>query len=170
MSHLPKHTWVFEADSRLLRFYRTVWGADPAKANFCKLFWSVVCAPIGVLAWPVRRVFRRELNFPEKVGRAFEEHPRVEAAIAAATILWPAGWAIYLLVRYAMLLADAFWQTLQRTVFGIGCVAILGGVIAGVVYLDRRRGTLRRVGRFLADGYRSVKSHTCPRIVLKDAA
>jgi hypothetical protein len=182
-----KHTWVFEADSRLLRFYATVWGADPAKANFCSLFWSVVLAPLGLVAFAVIAVGSRLAalisrrkrervalkdgpGIPARVGEVLSSPKARKIASGAlfiGLVVYAVGTCGYWLVLYAIELIKDPWNTLQWTVFCIGCLALVAGAIALLVLLDRR-GTLRRGGRFIADGYRSVKSNTCPQIVVRD--
>lgn len=194
-----KHTWVFEPDSRLLRFYATVWRADPAKADFCKLFWSVVLAPLAPVLWLLRGLLigsfaildrlwtpvsgrRRERNvelskvsgLPSRIASVFTRP--VPRRIGRGFVCGYLGAALlYTLGALVLEFVHDFHQAMF--VIGIVCsTLIVVAALIGLAVLFGERGIwkragdgLRRFGRFMADGYRSVKSNTCPRIVVRAA-
>jgi hypothetical protein len=185
-----KHTWEFEADSLLLRFYAAVWGADPQHADFCKLFWAVVLMPVGLFMvvpgrWLAHRfgphirrydarvdagLREREAQrhrSPREPGRAERFLARVAAFVASPRVRRIAGRILFgvgLIVGVG-LVGFFVYVTI---VFPLTVLMALAVMLAGVA-LDTT-GAARRAGRFMADGYRSVKSNTCPRIVVRGVA
>lgn len=50
------HTWTFDADSKIIRFYLWLWKADPANIDFCRLFWGYVFCWVALLLKPIDTV------------------------------------------------------------------------------------------------------------------
>lgn len=54
---MSAHTITLSKDSLLLRFYTEVWGASRTNANFCRLFWAIVFAPVGLLFYGIDKTY-----------------------------------------------------------------------------------------------------------------
>lgn len=142
------HTWVFERNHPLIRFYVWAWNGSYTDINFCKLFWAVVFGPLAILVKGLGAILEPIANrldnlFPHTDVRTWEQIQRDEEewlARRAAKLAKGPNVAQRLLHRIASA-ADkvaAFWQshaTLGAAIlYAIGATLVVG-IVGGFILL-----------------------------------
>lgn len=179
------HTWTFDKNSKLIRYYVWVWEASIRQLNFCKLFWGIVLSPIGlvakflifILANTLGRLIKARSDSPpktsedlldklvkriEKISGFFLNRPIIGKIIGRGFVgLWVAG----LLTLLVLAFISHFWLTLLYIGGTLGVVALIAGILLIVAHFNK---PFKRFGQFLYHGYKSVKTRTCPIIEVKD--
>ncbi len=133
------HTWELKRDGLLMKYYTLLYpAADVNKANFCKLWWAVVCGPLMALVWllvgvtyPIWRPFLALVNRLDKKieEREEAETKKKESKAKQVALKVPAFFA-----RLADRIA-AFFQAhpLLSKVLGISVLVVLAAVVLGFV-------------------------------------
>lgn len=188
--------WVLDEDFWLLRLYASVWRADPAQADLCKLFWGVLFAPLGLLLTRVvgPLMLRRERR---KARRQAEEEyeyrpPRTKISPdslshSAAKARWnrPLQWLgrtaavvvpLGLVGALVYVILHDPWAMLRVAVTIVGVLLFLTVLfrVADAVS-EGKLPRLRAVGRGARDGGRvmwagakAFKHATCPQVVVRE--
>jgi uncharacterized membrane protein len=175
-----KHTWTISESSRLLRFYAWCWGADPRKADFCRLFWGLLFFPValvGRLFAPVARLLARKVEAadakppPPKKDQTdrldkiavFFANPRTR------TVVKVVGVAVLVILGLGVLALVVIAIVSNPLKF----LLVVGGVLVGVLLIVAVAANSKRIERaftVLAFSLREVKRNTCPRIEVRDEA
>jgi hypothetical protein len=146
--------------------YTTVWKFPIENADFCKLFWATLLAPVGLYMWLLGRLLPKSIAkgyqlaagtkvlsgvgvAGDRVAAFFQRHDEavlITAMVACVLALVGVG------VWWALTYFESFW------------IAIAGAAVVIVVVVCIASTPL---GRFLGIGVRAVKSRTCPRVEIE---
>jgi hypothetical protein len=184
------YLWVWDADPKAITFCKLFWGI--LLAPLCLLLlW-----PIGFVLNRVsdyldkrkERQFNQELAQPEdepmsatealaeeapsfrerqleNVGEFFAKpRPRRVMRIVGMTAMVVGGLAIVGVVGYLVVTNLTGVLVVLAWIAGIVVTCF---VAAGILIVCDRRGVFKASGRFFRDGFRAVKTNTCPRIVIE---